>query len=167
MNNSFGVFGDPQFWGDVAKNTKSLPQDFVGKLSRFGQIPAQASDIADENFPNSARDGSTKNAFRHALGTGMMAHELGGGRLGAVAAKGLGYVWEGFGAADPAKMKKEWTNGDIKHDLNANALGAKASIGSSQVELIDALRSMAQQAQVQQPPGVFQASPGYMTRSVR
>ncbi len=165
MNN---VFGDPQFWKDVKSNAVDLlPNSFVDRLSKFGQIPAQASDIAEQNFPNSARDASTKNAFRHALGTGMMAHELGGGQLGAAAAKGLGYLWEGFGVVDPDKMKSDWNTGDIKHDLNANALGAKASIGSSQVELINALRSMAQQSRVQQPPGPFEQSPGYLTRTVQ
>ena len=167
MENNFGVFGDPQFWKDVKINTANLSQDFVGKLSRFGQIPSEASDIADQNFPNSARDASTKNAFRHALGTGLMAQEMGGGVVGATAAKGLGYLWEGFGLVDPSKLKKDWASGDIKHDLNANALGAQAAQGRDKPSLIEALKQMAEQSQVRQPPGVFQSSPGYMTRTVQ
>ena len=75
-------------------------------LDRIKNIPSKADNIADQNFPDSARDASTKNAFRHALGTGMIAQEMGAnkgglqGTLASGAAKGLGYLWEGLGALD-------------------------------------------------------------------
>lgn len=124
----------------------------------------QASDIAEQQFPDSARDSSTKNAFRHALGTGMVAQGLGGGALGAALAKGIGYSWEGWGLYDqgtgPAHVL------DTKHDLNANAIGADVSQKTNnQQEMITALRNLALQSVPVKPPGFFEPSPGYLTRT--
>lgn len=156
------------YWTVFGEHARALPTNLVTHLKRFGEIPGEADQIADANFPGSARDASAKNAFRHALGTGMIAQQLGGGVLGAAAAKGAGYLWEGMGAMDPKKMAKDWRSGDIKHDLNANALGARAAMETqSQAELIELLKRMGQQSVNREPPGIFERSPGYMTRSVR
>ena len=173
MNNAFGAMGDPQFWGDVKSNASNLWTN----MKRFGDIPGEADQIAEQNFPDSARDSSTKNAFRHALGTGMMAQQLGAGRGGlhgvaaATLAKLAGYGWEGLGAdkytGSMNNLQPTAYRNDTKHDLNANALGASAAMGTDQAGLVKALKSMAQQSQVQQPPGLFESSPGYMTRTVR
>ena len=93
MAGIFGALGDAQFWKDTGNNTRGL----VTKLKSYGELPSLASDIADREFPGSDRDSGSKNAFRHALGTGMVAQELGGGAIGAGVAKLIGYGWEGAG----------------------------------------------------------------------
>lgn len=173
MNNIFGAMGDPEFWKNVKTNATNLPN----QLKRFGQIPGEADQIAEQNFPGSARDSSTKNAFRHALGTGMMAQELGagnGGMQGVAAAtlsKLAGYGWEGLGLGkymgsmqDP---KAENYRTDTQHDLNANAIGASAAMGTDRNGLIEALQRMSRQSVVAKPPGIFDQSPGYLTRTVQ
>ena len=163
MTNALGFLTDRTFWGDIDRNLGTLPQDAMAALQRYGNLPAQASYIADKEFPDSARDSSTKNAFRHALGTGMLAQELGGGPVGAGLAKGVGYLWEGLGISNLGDPKYRQ---DTLHDLNANALGARTAMSTSnQEDLISALRRMAVQAVHSQPPGVFSRSSGYMTKT--
>lgn len=161
-DNNFGVFGDPQFWKDMGNNALSLPD----KLKSYGAIPERADNIAEQMFPGSARDSSTKNAFRHALGTGMLTQELGGGPVAAGMAKGAGYLWEGLGAMkfiDDPKYRQ-----DTLHDLNANALGARTAMSTAnQEELVKALQGMALRSVPTSAPGVFERSPGYMTRTVQ
>lgn len=136
------------------------------RLDRIMSIPERADAIADQRFPGSARDASTMNAFRHALGTGMMTQELGGGLLGELNAKNIGYLWEALGAGQ--YMDSEQYRNDTRHDLNANALGARTARNTrNNEELIQALEKMAKESRVESPPGVFESSPGYMTRSVR
>lgn len=133
---------------------------------RLQSIPEQADRIAEDTFGMaSARDSSTKNAFRHALGTGMLTQEWGGGPIAAALAKAAGYAWEGLGAADIINDPAHRT--DTLHDLNANAIGAKVAQGKNQAELVQALKRMALESVPVQPPGVFQASPGYLTRTER
>jgi hypothetical protein len=160
-----GFFKDVQFWKDLGTNARNFNP--YASLQRFGQIPDEADTIANREFPGSARDASTKNAFRHALGTGMMTQQLGGGPVAGTVAKGAGYLWEALGARNWAGDVPGYRD-DTRHDLNANAIGASvAQQTGSQEELINALRGLATQARQTQPPGVFEASPGYMTRSVR
>ena len=171
MADKFGPFGDPRFWKDVATNAANLPNTMSSTLKRYGEIPGKASDIAEAEFPNSARDSSMKNAFRHALGTGMLAQEFGAGNDGvqgaaaALLAKTGGYAWESF------KGLKDFTKGgdptDTLHDFNANAIGANHAIGTNQAQLINSLRRMASQSVVSKPPSLFEMNPGYMTRSVQ
>lgn len=168
MANNFGPFGDPQFWRDVGSNA-TMP---FRSLQSYGQgvlaIPEQADNIASKEFPYdaTARDSSTGNAFRHALGTGMLAQKMGGGAMGAAAAKGIGYLWEGLGAKDLVTSQAHRT--DTLHDLNANAIGAQvAQQTGNNTELIQALKRMALESVPAQPPGAFSSSPGYLTRTVR
>ena len=163
-----GPLWDSQFWGDVLSNAKNLRQNAVAQLDKFGRLPEQADHIAESMFPGSARDSSTKNAFRHALGTGMLAQELGGGPVAATAAKGAGYLWEGLGALDRLRYANEGGRQDMLHDLNANAVGASvAQRTGSQAELVEALRQMALQSVPSKPPSAFAPSPGYLTRTER
>ena len=166
MPNQFGVFGDPQFWKDLGSNAKTLPETVMTALQKYGQIPEQADRIAEETFPGSARDSSVKNAFRHALGTGMLAQELGGGPVGAGLAKGAGYLWEGLGAMKFIDDPKH--RADTLHDLNANALGVRTAMSTgTQEELVKALQQMALRSVPVQAPGVFSRSPGYLTHTAR
>ena len=161
----FGVIADSQFWKDMGKNARNLPANVYASLDRYGKIPGRADAIAEELFPGSARDSSTKNSFRHALGTGMLTQELGGGPVGAGLAKGAGYLWEALGASGWGDPK---VRADTLHDLNANALGArKAMSTNNQAELVKALHDMAIQGVPANPPGIFERSPGYLTRTVR
>jgi hypothetical protein len=161
----FGALGDRDFWSSVGQRAVALPGNIAQTLQGYGQIPGRADDIAERTFPGSARDASTKNAFRHALGTGMLAQELGGGHVGAALAKLAGYGWEGMGMLDgsnrgPAKME------DMRHDLNANAIGAEqARLNPSHEGLVQALKRFALQSVPVHAPGVFSRSPGYLTRT--
>lgn len=155
--------GDSGYWAGVGQRLNGAYES----LKNFGSIPTQADGIAEQAFPGSARDASTKNAFRHALGTGMMTQALGGGQLGGALAKGAGYLWEGLGAKDFIDNRPGY-RADTLHDLNANAVGASvAQRTMSQEELINALRGMAATSQQQQAPGFFEPTPGHLTRTVR
>lgn len=175
MDNIFGALADSQFWKDVGNNAR--PSNLYAQLQKFGDIAHQADSIAEQEFPNSARDSSTKNAFRHALGTGLIAQHLGasnGGLQGVAAAtlaKVAGYGWELMGADKyMGSMQDPQPNAyrtDTKHDLNANSIGASMAMGTDQAGLIDALRTMAKQSVVAKPPGIFESSPGYLTRTVQ
>lgn len=166
-DNVFGAMGDPRFWGDMGRNVLSLPES----LKAIGRLPGEADNIAEQMYPNSVRDSSTKNAFRHALGTGMIAQHLGasnGGLQGVAAAtlaKLAGYGWEGMAGFD--NLTKHGKLTDTQHDLNANSLGANAAMGTDRQGLIQALQGMANASVVDRPPSAFEYSPGYMTRSVR
>lgn len=168
IKNMMGPMGDPQFWKDVGSNAVSP----FNSLKNYGQhvlsIPARADYIASNEFPLSAtpRDHGTGNAFRHALGTGMLAQEFGGGPVAAAAAKGIGYLWEGLNPKALVTSAKH--RSDTLNDLNANALGATvARQTNNNQELIEALKKMALQSVPSQAPGFFSPSPGYMTRSDR
>ena len=116
-------------------------------------------------FSNSARDSSEKNTFRHSLGTGLMSQALDGNEFSALAAKLAGYGWEAFGASNLGNAKYR---NDTLHDLNTNAIGAKtASNVNSEARLIEVLADMARNSRQQSLPSVFEATPGYMTRTVK
>jgi hypothetical protein len=135
-------------------------------------LPKQADDSAEQEFPESVRDSSVKNAYRHALGLGMLAQELGanqGGLRGKAAqglAKAAGYGWEGLGLKDFIANPDQRT--DTLHDLNANAIGIReAAAAGNREELAARLKALALQAPLSRPPGLFQASPGFLTRTER
>lgn len=149
---------------DVLKQV--TPQPVVDKFARLSNLTSRADAIAEENFPNSARDSSQKNAFRHALGTGMLTHELGGGYIAEALAKRAGNIWEGIGLQKIIDDPKHRV--DSQHDTNANALGAYTARNThSQADLVNALRKMAWESKEEAPPSFWQASPGYMTRTVK
>ena len=155
-----------EFLGPMWDTLKGAAQPVIAKYDRLKSLTGEADRIAEEQFPESARDASTKNAFRHALGTGMLAQELGGGPIAAETAKRVGYLWEGLGLQRNIEDPKY--RNDTYHDLNANALGAKtARETGNQEQLIAALRNMAMNSKEEAPPSFWQSSPGYMTRSVR
>ena len=136
------------------------------KWDRLKTFANQADDIAEQHFPNSARDASDKNAFRHALGTGMLTRELGGGPMAATLAKMAGYGWEALGAkqflTDPRHQE------DTRHDLNANNIGASvATQVRDEAELVARLKAMAQGSVASAPPGIFQRGVPHMTHTVR
>lgn len=153
-----------EYWEAMKTSIANQGKESLATLKDFQSIPSRASDIAEANFPNSSRDSSKKNAFRHALGTGMLTNALGGNRVSALAAKGLGYLWEGFGTPDYFNSQAKRT--DSLHDLNANAIGARVATQSKgQQELEDSLRQLALGSKKVNPPGVFSPSPGYMTHT--
>ena len=155
-----------QAWGSL-KGAVSLPYDTaMAKWGRIKNLTGEADRIAEREFPNSERDSSQKNAFRHSLGTGMLTQELGGNPISAELAKRAGYIWEGLGLEENIQNPKY--RQDTYHDLNANALGAiEGTKAKNQQELIAALKTMAQNSKVEAPPSFWQSSPGYMTRSVK
>lgn len=135
----------------------------------FVKIPDAADATAEKHFPDEARDSSTKNAFRHALGTGRMAQMLGADsdipivkNAAAGAAKVAGYAWEALGAGD----RNEEQIRDSRHDLNANAIGAKTAKETKGREaLVDSLLEKAKSTRLEEPPTEFAKSPGYFTRT--
>lgn len=149
-------------WESLANAGNRVKQEYRD----FVDIPNRANDAALRRFPDSAQDSSMKNAFRHSLGTGMIANKLGGGVLGATAAKLAGYGWETLGAAENIRSPKQWE--DTKHDLNANAIGASvATQTQNQQQLENMLEGLARRSRVREPLGAFEPSHGQMTRSVR
>lgn len=131
---------DKQFWKEMGTAFQTAPQKLITELQSFGRIPEEADRIAEQRFPNSARDNSAKNDFRHALGTGMLAQRLGGGFLGANLAKMAGYGWEALGAKE--FIRDDRHRQDTFQDLKANAIGAKfAQETGNQQELIRQLDS--------------------------
>lgn len=169
MENIFGPFGDPQFWKDVGSNA-IRPVNTYDRLATYGQqlreIPGDAADMASQALPSDTRNSGTQNALRHSLGTGMLTQALGGGPVAAAMAKAGGYVWEARDMLGGGMFDKNIRT-DSRHDLNANAVGA--SMGqrtTNPQELLQALKQMAlSSALVKEPPGVFQSSPGYLTRT--
>ncbi len=149
-------------WIDQAKGMYQSLQD-------FGKIPDKADAIADRAFgTGSPRDSGTMNAFRHALGTGMMTQALGGGPVAAAVAKMAGYGWEGLSLLDKDKRNSPTHWNDARHDLNANAIGARvATQTTNQQELVDALKRMSIQSVPVSPPAWYAPSPGYLTRTER
>lgn len=133
------------------------------KLGRVAETGHEATAIADENFPGQPWDFSQKNAFRHALGTGLLAHELGGGLSGAALAKLVGYLWEARGL--PAEgMSFDDRIEDTKYDLNANAIGAAESVANpDRAALIEALLKQAKAARAESPVGITESTPGYLS----
>ena len=149
-----------------SKMLSGLIQPMANKWDRLSTFTGRADNIAEQSFPNSARDASQKNAFRHALGTGMLTQELGGGPVAATLAKMAGWGWEGMGASqlmDSAKHRL-----DTKHDLNANNIGASVAMQSkNEAELVARLKAMASVARSEEPPGFFAQGRPYLTRTVR
>ena len=136
------------------------------KWDRLKTFANQADDIAEQHFPNSARDASDKNAFRHALGTGMLTQELGGGPMAATMAKMAGYGWEALGAKQFLNDSKY--REDTRHDLNANNIGASvATQVKNEAELIARLKQLANASVTSVPPGVLERGVPHMTRTVR
>lgn len=161
--NDKAPMGNDGYWAGVGQRATAA----YDSLKNFGSIPERADGIAEQAYPGSARDASTKNAFRHALGTGMMTQALGGGAVGGALAKGAGYLWEGLGAKDFIDNTPGY-RADTLHDLNANAIGSSvAQRTTNQQELINALLGMASTSRQQPAPGFFSPSPGYLTRSVQ
>ena len=157
---------DTQGWADLVKPVQDGYQAAMAKYGRLQTLTGRADDIADREFPNSARDASTKNAFRHSLGTGMLAQELGGGPIAAGAAKAVGLGWEALGALGLPGNKA--AQQDTLHDLNANAVGALATqYQTDQAGLVAHLKRLAQEAPVVQPRGFFEPSRGNLTRTVQ
>ena len=160
-----------QRWLNSAKDYGRAVQD---RIEYLRDLPEQASDKAEQLFPGYERDSSTKNTFRHALGTGMLAQEIGnslGGSMpaklaGAVAAKLAGYGWEAPTQLSPFSSAAE--RQDSLHDLNANAEGASmAMTTNNQADLVQALAAMARNSRQVNPPGAFSYGPGYLTRTER
>ena len=149
-----------------SKMLSGLIQPMADKWDRLSTFTGRADNIAEQAFPDSARDASQKNAFRHALGTGMLTQELGGGPVAATLAKMAGWGWEGMGASqlmDSAKHRL-----DTRHDLNANNIGASVAMQSkNEAELVARLKQMASVARSEEPPGFFAQGRPYLTRTVR
>lgn len=154
--------------GGIFESLKGFARPMTEALNSYGSIPGRADAIAEQNFPDSARDSSAKNAFRHALGTGMLAQQLGGGPIAAGFAKMAGYGWEAMGIPGAMMEGKPLVTEDMKHDFNANSIGASlAQQTGSQAELVNALRSLATRSIQTGAPGIFERSSGHLTRSVR
>lgn len=143
-----------------------LAQPVADKWNRLTSFTQRADNIAEQAFPDSARDASTKNAFRHALGTGMLTQELGGGPVAAAFAKMAGWGWEGLGASQLVDSAQHRL--DTRHDLNANNIGASVAVASkNEAELVARLKQLASVASVEQPPGFFGPGVPRLTRTVR
>ena len=149
-----------------SKLISGLVQPAKDKWNRLTTFTNRADDIAEREFPDSARDASTKNAFRHALGTGMLTQELGGGPMAAAVAKMAGWGWEGLGARQLINSPQHRL--DTRHDLNANNIGASVAMASkNEAELVARLKQLASVARVEQPPGFFERGRPYLSRTVR
>lgn len=149
-----------------SKMLSGLIQPMADKWDRLSTFTGRADNIAEQAFPDSARDASQKNAFRHALGTGMLTQELGGGPVAATLAKMTGWGWEGMGAGQLADSAKHRL--DTRHDLNANNIGASVAMQSkNEAELVARLKQMASVARSEEPPGFFAQGRPYLTRTVR
>lgn len=149
-----------------SKLISGLVQPAKDKWNRLTTFTNRADDIAEREFPDSARDASTKNAFRHALGTGMLTQELGGGPMAAAVAKMAGWGWEGLGARQLINSSQHRL--DTRHDLNANNIGASVAMASkNEAELVARLKQLASVARVEQPPGFFERGRPYLSRTVR
>ncbi len=147
------------YWNELVKPA-------TDKWDRLKSFANRADDIAEQNFPDSARDASQKNAFRHALGTGILTQELGGGPLAATTAKMAGWGWEGM---DLGKIiDNPQHRMDTRHDLNANNIGASvATQVKNEAELVARLKQLANSSVVATPPGFFESGKPYMTRTVK
>jgi len=168
MSEFMKAMGDPKFWGELGRAYVDAPKKAMKWVEELEQIPNRASGIAEERFPDSVRDASTKNAFRHSLGTGMMAQHMGGGEVGAALAQAAGYLWESPRVLDFIRDPKH--RDETMHDLNANYVGARtATETANQQELIEALDFMARQSKQQAapPPGAYGPNHRTLTRSVR
>lgn len=149
-----------------SKMLSGLIQPMANKWDRLSTFTGRADNIAEQAFPDSARDASQKNAFRHALGTGMLTQELGGGPVAATLAKMAGWGWEGMGASQLVDSAKHRL--DTRHDLNANNIGASVAMQSkNEAELVARLKAMASVARSEEPPGFFAQGRPYLTRTVR
>lgn len=136
--------------------------DWFNDLRSF----TEAADAeAERRFPNQARDSSQKNAFRHALGAGRLAQLLGSNSgipvvepIAQGIAKMAGYGWEGLGGM------KNWRSTDMRHDLNANAIGIATSANAQDFKsLADSLASYAQSARKEAPPSILDPARPYFT----
>lgn len=149
-----------------SKTLSGLIQPMADKWDRLSTFTGKVDNIAEQAFPDSARDASQKNAFRHALGTGMLTQELGGGPVAATLAKMAGWGWEGMGASQLADSANHRL--DTRHDLNANNIGASVAMQSkNEAELVARLKQMASVARSEEPPGFFAQGRPYLTRTVR
>ena len=153
---------EPTMWD--SRYWTGLVKPVAQKWDNLKTFANRADAIAEREFPNSARDASDKNAFRHALGTGMLTQELGGGPMAATMAKMAGWGWEGLGARqliDSAAHRL-----DTRHDLNANNIGASvATQVKNEAELIARLKQLANASVATSPPGFFEPGRPYMTRT--
>lgn len=118
----------------------------------------KADNEAETRFPGQTRDESVKNAYRHALGAGRLAQLLGGTEASRLSAKVAGYGWEALGGPE------NWKSQDMRHDLNANALGIEHSAGAKDFQsLADALASFTRSARKELPPEPVEPARGYFT----
>jgi hypothetical protein len=153
-------------WDAFVNAIKGAKQGASRWYEDLQSIPDRAAEVSERAYPDSARDASTKNAFRHALGTGMLAHHLGGGPIASATAKAVGWGWEVPTLMNPMAPVSQLA--DSLHDLNANAIGARVARQTrDQTSLEAALRSYADRSIVSAPPSGFAPTPGWMTRSVR
>jgi hypothetical protein len=159
MGNDKSVLGS--LWGMLPEAVRN--NAVTDKYARLSDLAHRASERAEQEFPNDERDASKKNAFRHSLGTGMLAEELGGGMLGAGLAKMAGYGWEGLSIPDYFGNPQKRT--DALHDFTANDIGAKAATYLKGEELVRHLKNMANNATYGEPRGFFEPSQGKMTYS--
>ena len=151
--------------GALAAYAQEKAQDASAWWEDFNTFTHQADAEAERRFPNQARDESVKNAYRHALGTGRLA-QLWGGNSGIPgveeaaqgAAKLAGYGWEALGGPE------NWGSQDMRHDLNANAIGAsEARYAQDFKALADALAGHASRAQRHEPLHPLEPTRGYFT----
>lgn len=145
---------------------KSAPYQSAAQwLNDLNSFTHEADNEAEKRFPGQARDSSQKNAFRHALGSGRLAQLLGANSgipvvepLARGAAKLAGYGWEALGGLSNFRSQ------DMRHDLNANALGIEHSSKTADFRsLADALQSFAQSARKEAPPGALEPARDYFT----
>ncbi len=150
---------------DWFKSVREKPGQLAESIKRFGQIPSRADAIAEQRFPDSARDASQKNAFRHALGTGMMTRSLGNTQMAAGLAKAAGWGWETWGALNrDENTQGDWD--DTLHDLNANSIGAKTALDSeTQERLVERLDQMARESVMEPALKHWMPNRERMTRS--
>lgn len=150
---------------------KQLPQEWGNRAMNYGRdllsTDVQATDAANQRFPDEPWNSSAKNAFRHSAATGMLAQKLGGGQAGYLASKGAGYLWE---LLDAGKFMRDAAHReDTLHDLNANAIGAReATRYKTQTELLDALEGYVRNARAEYPiRQYFDPFDTYMTKSTK
>lgn len=141
------------------------PQNAKRAVDNFMAIPGRADNIAEEMFPDDARDSSRKNAFRHALGTGMVTQRLGNNWLSGKAAETLGLGWEFMGAN--RFIRDADHREDTFHDLLANRAGRITALDSeTEAELIEKLANLANESQNRPAPRFWYGREAQMTHTV-
>ena len=149
----------------ISKDDSGLLSVAKQKLNDITGTYSRAASEAERRFPNQDPNNTQKNAFRHALGSGYLAQQLGAGGnpimnlLAQGLAQGAGHAWEAMSLpqnmADPV---------DMRHDLNNNYIGIKEAASQKDFDaLSNQLYRMAIEAKKEQPPGAFSPARPYMT----